>query len=29
MSDPDNLDEMRSLHNGLKQVMAAMLAVQT
>ncbi|MDG1820172.1 MAG: TetR/AcrR family transcriptional regulator [Porticoccaceae bacterium] len=28
MSDPDNLDEMRSLHNGLKQVMAAMLAVQ-
>ena len=20
MSDPDNLDEMRSLHNGLKQV---------
>ena len=26
MSDPDNLDEMRSLHNGLKQVMAAMLA---
>ena len=28
MSDPDNLDEIRSLHNGLKQVMAAMLAVQ-
>ena len=28
MSDPDNLDEMRSLHNGLKQVMAAMLCVQ-
>ncbi len=27
MSDPDNLAEMRSLHNGLKQVMAAMLAV--
>ena len=27
MSDPDNLDEMRSLQNGLKQVRAAMLAV--
>lgn len=26
MSDPDNLDEMRSLHNGLKQVVGAMLA---
>ena len=25
MSDPDNLDEMRSLHNGLKQVVRAML----
>jgi AcrR family transcriptional regulator len=28
MSDPDNLDDMRSLHNGLKQVMASMLAAQ-
>jgi|TARA_B110000879_G_scaffold119695_1_gene158966 AcrR family transcriptional regulator len=28
MSDPDNLNEMRALHNGLKQVMAAMLAVK-
>jgi AcrR family transcriptional regulator len=26
MSDPDNLDEMRSLHNALKQVVGAMLA---
>ncbi|MEJ6744978.1 MAG: hypothetical protein QNK66_09375, partial [Porticoccaceae bacterium] len=26
MSDPDNLDEMRSLHSGLKQVVGAMLA---
>lgn len=26
MSDPDNLDEMRALHNGLKQVMKLMLS---
>ncbi len=28
MSDPDNLDEMRTNHNGLKQVMRAMLAAR-
>ncbi len=28
MSDPDNLDEMRANHNGLKQVMRAMLSAQ-
>ena len=28
MCDPENLNEMRSLHRGLKQVMAAMLSVE-